>query len=146
MIILCFVVTDSLQGFILFWIFTFNKRVFDLYRKLGQRLKVWSVARREERDRLKLKAAMVRQQSQTLTVADLDLQARKFSNMLGWLALARDRKVSGASQASTSTQDTTVREVAGRWLTLTEEYQDQVLERLRTWNCYLYPSDPSGTK
>ena len=104
------------------------------------------MARREERDRLKLKAAMVRQQSQTLTVADLDLQARKFSNMLGWLALARDRKVSGASQASTSTQDTTVREVAGRWLTLTEEYQDQVLERLRTWNCYLYPSDPSGTK
>ena len=142
MIILCFVVTDSLQGFILFWIFTFNKRVFDLYSKLGQRLRVWSVARQEERDRLRLRAAMMRQQSQTLSVADLELQSRKLSNMLAWLV--RARKESGASQSSTSTQDTTVKSNTQDRLAVL----DQVLERerLRSQNCYLYPSDPSGTK
>ena len=126
MIILCFVVTDSLQGFILFWIFTFNKRVFDLYRRLGQRLEVRSLARQEERQRLRLKAAMVRQQSQSqsLTVADLDLQTNKLTNMMAWLA--RSRKESGASEVSTSTQATTVKAVSGRWDTLTEEYEDRL--------------------
>ena len=66
-IILCFVVTDSLQGFILFWIFTFNKRVFDLYSKLWERLRAKSEARQEERERLKLRAAMMRQQSLNVT-------------------------------------------------------------------------------
>ena len=126
MIILCFVVTDSLQGFILFWIFTFNKRVFDLYRRLGQRLQVRSVARQEERDRLRLKAAMVRQQSQSLNVAELDLQSNKLSNMMAWLV--RSRKESGASEVSTSTQATTVKPVSGRWrwVTVTEEYEDRL--------------------
>ena len=60
-------VTDSLQGFILFWIFTFNKRVFDLYSKLWERLRAKSEARQEERERLKLRAAMMRQQSLNVT-------------------------------------------------------------------------------
>ena len=109
-----------------FWIFTFNKRVFDLYRRLGQRLKVRSLARQEERQRLRLKAAMVRQQSQSqsLTVADLDVQTNKLTNMMAWLA--RSRKESGASEVSTSTQATTVKAVSGRWDTLTEEYEDRL--------------------
>ena len=126
MIILCFVVTDSLQGFILFWIFTFNERVFDLYRRLGQRLKVLSLARQEERQRLRLKAAMVRQQSQSLSVSDLEVQSNKLSNMVAWLV--RSRKQSGASQDSTSTEATTVKPVSARWRwdTLTEEYEDRL--------------------
>ena len=128
MIILCFVVTDSLQGFILFWIFTFNKRVFDLYRRLGHTLKLRSVARQEERTRLKLRAAMVRQQShcQSLTAADLEVQSNKLTNMVAWLV--RARKESGASEVSTSTQATTVKPVSDRWRwdTLTEEYQDRL--------------------
>ena len=126
MIILCFVVTDSLQGFILFWIFTFNKRVFDLYRRLGHTLKLRSVARQEERTRLKLKAAMVRQQSQSLTVADLEGQNNKLTNMVAWLV--RARKESGASEVSTSTQATTVKSDPSRWRwdTVTEEYQDRL--------------------
>ena len=125
-IILCFVVADSLQGFILFWIFTFNKRVFDLYSKLWQRLKVRSVALQEERDRLRLRAAMVRQQSQSLEVAELEGQSNKLTNIVSWLV--RSRKESGASVGSTSTQATTVKpSVSARcWDTLTEEYEDRL--------------------
>ena len=84
------------------------------------------MARQEERDRLRLKAAMVRQQSQSLNVADLDLHSNKLSNMMAWLV--RSRKESGASEASTSTQATTVKPVSGRWRwdTVTEEYEDRL--------------------
>ena len=54
-IILCFVITDSLQGFFLFWIFTFNDRVRTLYcrllARLGGRLATWL----EERERISLR-------------------------------------------------------------------------------------------
>ena len=61
-------VTDSLQGFILFWIFTFNKRVFDLYNQAWRRLRASREARQEEKERLRLRAAMMRQQSECLNV------------------------------------------------------------------------------
>ena len=126
-IILCFVVTDSLQGFILFWIFTFNKRVFDLYRNLLQRLRARSEARQEEKERLRRRAAILRQQSLSLSVKDLEQEDRKFPNLIscwGSTLENRARKESGASQNSTSTQATTVRSERWDCHTLKEEYED----------------------
>ena len=54
-LVLCFVISDSLQGFFLFWIFTFNGRVFGLYTNLFKRMRDAELARKEEKQRLSLK-------------------------------------------------------------------------------------------
>jgi hypothetical protein len=48
-VVLCFVITDSLQGFFLFWIFTFNARVQGLYRRLVGRLAAKVAQRMDEK-------------------------------------------------------------------------------------------------
>ena len=146
-IILCFVVTDSLQGFILFWIFTFNKRVFDLYRNLLQRLRARSEARQEERERLRRRAAILRQQSLSLSVKDLEQEDRKFPNLISCWGSSlenRARKESGASQNSTSTQATTVRSERLDCHTLKEEYEDNFppLPRVTSTLCLLSNDNP----
>ena len=76
-LILCYVVTDSLQvmsewslfmynelqqGFFLFWIFTFNRRVLELYARLFAKIKENYALRREIQTRLKPKRRLIRQQ------------------------------------------------------------------------------------
>ena len=56
-LILCFVITDSLQGFFLFWVFTFNQRVFGLYRNFSKKMKNAAVVRKEEQKRLSLRTS-----------------------------------------------------------------------------------------
>ena len=60
-IILCFVITDSLQGFFLFCIFTFNQRVFALYKQLFKKMKDRASEKREEQKRLSLRASMIKE-------------------------------------------------------------------------------------
>ena len=61
-LILCYVITDSLQGFFLFWIFTFNRRVLQMYVRFIARIKQNYHVKREVEARMKCKAKIIRQQ------------------------------------------------------------------------------------
>ena len=61
-LILCFVVTDSLQGFFLFWIFTFNSRVGQMYRRLFGKLKENYLLKKEVEARMRSNAKLIKQQ------------------------------------------------------------------------------------
>ena len=64
-LVLCWVVTDSLQGFFLFWIFTFNERVFGLYTNLFRRMRDEALARKEEQQRLSLRKSKIKENNET---------------------------------------------------------------------------------
>ena len=76
-IILCFVVTDSLQGFFLFWIFTFNQRVFNLYKKWLSRMKDAADAKKEEQKRLSLRSSMTKERVEENTTNQGRFMKRK---------------------------------------------------------------------
>ena len=61
-LILCFVITDSLQGFFLFWVFTFNRRVLEMYKRMFAKLRENYQLHREVEARMKSKAKLIKQQ------------------------------------------------------------------------------------
>ena len=61
-LILCFVITDSLQGFFLFWVFTFNRRVLEMYKRMFAKLRENYKLNREVDARMKSKAKLIKQQ------------------------------------------------------------------------------------
>ena len=88
-IILCFVITDSLQGFFLFWIFTFNQRVFSLYKRLFVRMKNRASEKREEQKRLSLKASMIKERCVETKQKPGEVQSNKEHILIQLLKLFR---------------------------------------------------------
>ena len=133
-VVMCFVVTDSLQGFFLFWVFTFNKRVQGLYCRLLARLGASLAHRMEERERLNLRASMMRERGYSRS------SSTRFHPvfMMPWQGL-RTRKSSSESQASTSTANTGIGALMDRleedssWQAEQQVVKAPELKRISSW-------------
>ena len=90
------------QGFFLFWIFTFNRRVLELYARLFAKIKENYALRREIQTRLKPKRRLIRQQiieeNIGACICDLatgNMQSKSLANTL--ILAAGDKKDLGNS-------------------------------------------------